>query len=99
MLVKKEDPVIMFLMETRLELRYLEFLRVRLGMCGCFGVNRHGFGGGLALLWRSSVSVHVQSYSNHHIDADVMVEDGLKWRLTRFYGIAGFFLGVVTAFV
>jgi hypothetical protein len=86
MLVTKEDPVIVFLMETRLELRCLEFLRVRLGMCGCFGVNRHGFGGGLALLWRSSVSVHVQSYSNHHIDADVVVEDGLKWRLTGFYG-------------
>uniref|UniRef100_A0A2N9FI47 CCHC-type domain-containing protein n=1 Tax=Fagus sylvatica TaxID=28930 RepID=A0A2N9FI47_FAGSY len=86
MLVKKEDPNIVFLMETHLEVRCLEFVRVRLGMCGCFGVDRHGFGGGLALLWRSSVSVHIQSYSIFHIDADVVMEDELKWRITGFYG-------------
>uniref|UniRef100_A0A2N9G5C3 CCHC-type domain-containing protein n=1 Tax=Fagus sylvatica TaxID=28930 RepID=A0A2N9G5C3_FAGSY len=47
---------------------------------------RRGLGGGLALLWRSSVAVHVQSFSNNHIDADVVMEDGLKWRVTGFYG-------------
>ncbi len=85
-LVGKEDLSIVFLMETRLELRHLEFLRVRLGMRGCFGVDRHGFGGGLALLWSSSIDIHIQSFSNHHIDADVIQEDGLRWRATGFYG-------------
>jgi hypothetical protein len=84
--VRKEDPSIVFLMETWLELRNFEFLRVRLGMRGCFGVERYGYGGGLALLWNSNVAIHIQSYSNHHIDADVIHEDGLCWRVTGFYG-------------
>ena len=83
---RKEDPSIVFLMETQLELRNLEFLRVRLGMCGCFGVERHGYGGGLALLWNSSIALHIQSYSNHHIDANVLHENGMRWRVTGFYG-------------
>ncbi len=63
----------------------MEFIRVCLDMCGCFGVDRHGFGGGLALLWRSSVSVHIQIYFIFYIDADVVMEDKLKWRITGFY--------------
>jgi hypothetical protein len=46
-------------------------------MAGCFGVERHGYGGGLALLWNFSVAIHIQSYSNHHIDADVLHDDGM----------------------
>jgi hypothetical protein len=85
-IVRKEDPSIVFLMETRLDSRNLEFLRVRLGLTGCLGVDRHGFGGGLALLWNSSTVVHIQSFSQNHIDADVVFEDGLRWRATGFYG-------------
>ena len=85
-IVRKEDPSIVFLMETRLESRNLEFLRVRLGMSGCLGVDRHGLGGGLALLWNSSIAVHIQSFSHYHIDADVVFENGLIWRVIGFYG-------------
>ena len=43
--------------------------------------------GGLALLWKDSMSVDVQAYSQNHIDAIVMKEDGnKKWRFTGFYG-------------
>jgi hypothetical protein len=58
-IVRKEDSSIMFLMETRLKLRSLEFLRVRLDMHGCFGVERHGYGGGLALLWSAPLALHI----------------------------------------
>ena len=85
-IVKREDPSIVFLMETRLDLRNLEFLRVRLGLSGCLGVDRHGLGGGLALLWSSSTVVNIQSFSQNHIDADVASEGGLRWRATGFYG-------------
>ena len=85
-LVKKEVPKIVFLMETRLHVSSLEILRIKLGMHGCLGVNRHGFGGGLALLWAANVVVHVQSYSTFHIDAHVVQDDGCTSRLTRFYG-------------
>ena len=84
--VRKEGPTIVFLMETRLQVRDLEFLRVRLGMGSCFGVDRQGYGGGLALLWDSNLSIHVHSFSSHHIDAEVFPSDGLGWRLTGFYG-------------
>jgi hypothetical protein len=48
-ILKTEEPKIVFLMETRLRVRSLEFLRVFWGMNGCFGVERHwdGYGGGL----------------------------------------------------
>ena len=85
-LVRKKEPNIVFLMETRLQVRSLEWLRLRLRMKGCLGVERHGLGGGLALLWDSSVDVHIQSYSDHHINADVFQSDGIHWRITGFYG-------------
>jgi hypothetical protein len=55
-------------------------------MQGRFGVARQGYGGGLALLWDSGVTLNIESYSQHHIDAKVIQEDGLQWRLTGFYG-------------
>jgi hypothetical protein len=84
--VRKEDPKIVFLMETRLEVRSLEFLRIRLGMGNCFGVDRHGYGGGLALLWDSFVNLHIRSFSHHHIDAEVHEDAGFWWQITGFYG-------------
>ena len=50
-IVKKEGPNLVFLMETRIANSSLEWLRVRLRMRGCLGVERHGLSGGLALLW------------------------------------------------
>ncbi|KAK9985942.1 hypothetical protein SO802_030893 [Lithocarpus litseifolius] len=44
-------------------------------------------GGGLALLWKNSTRVDVQTYSPRHIDAIVTEEQGnKKWRFTGFYG-------------
>ena len=44
-------------------------------------------GGGLVLLWRSSMKVDVQTYSPNHIDAIVTDDHGnRKWRFTGFYG-------------
>ena len=76
-LVKQKGPNVVFLMETRLSVRSLEWLRVRFRMQGCMGVERSGQGGGLALFWDSSVKVHVQSYSDYHINAEVIQIDGL----------------------
>lgn len=41
-----------------------------------FVVDRNGIGGGLALFWSSEVTVHITSYSSHHIDAFVYNESG-----------------------
>uniref|UniRef100_A0A2N9G189 CCHC-type domain-containing protein n=1 Tax=Fagus sylvatica TaxID=28930 RepID=A0A2N9G189_FAGSY len=48
--------------------------------------SKKGYGGGLALLWDSSLSIHVRSFSSHHFDAEVFLSNGLGWRLTGFYG-------------
>lgn len=46
-----------------------------------------GNSGGLALLWKKSVSVTLLSYSFHHIDAHVELEDvGTVTKLTGIYG-------------
>ena len=77
--VKKEGLNLVFLMETRLTKSSLEWLRVRLRMRGCLGVDRHESGGrgGLVLLWDSTVDVTVRGYSVHHIDVEVNQSDGL----------------------
>jgi hypothetical protein len=59
---------------------------VKMGMRGCFGVDRRRYGGGLALLWYACVTVHIQSYSPSHIDAHVFQDDGISRCFTGFYG-------------
>jgi hypothetical protein len=71
-IVRKEGPNVVFLIETHLANNNLEWLRVRMRMRGCFGVEGHGQGGGLALLWDATMNVSVQSYSAYHIDAKVI---------------------------
>ena len=53
---------------------------------GCFIVPSDGRGGCLALLWKASENVWLDSFSKYHID--VIVHGGSEdaWRLTRFYG-------------
>ena len=85
-LVKSEVPRVVFLMETRLEARNIEWLRIKLGMIGALAVDRVGFGGGLAMLWSSDITVSVRSYSPRHIDVEIISENGVHWRFTGFYG-------------
>ena len=85
-LVKHEDPRVVFLTETRLELKNLEFLRRKLGMYGSWGVERAGSGGGLAILWKEEIQVTVQSFSLAHIDATFRVIGTTEWHFTSFYG-------------
>lgn len=42
--------------------------------------------GGLAMLWKVRVDLHVQTYSQNHIDTHIMNGNSSPWRLTRFYG-------------
>lgn len=51
-----------------------------------FTVPNESRGGGLALMWKASANVWVDSFSSYHIDAIVhgVLEDA--WRLIGFYG-------------
>ncbi|KAL0411143.1 UNVERIFIED_CONTAM: hypothetical protein Slati_3704000 [Sesamum latifolium] len=51
------------------------------------GIDSHGKGGGLMLLWRKDTEVWLQSYSEHHIDAIVSCKDNTtQWCFSGFYG-------------
>ncbi|KAL0413099.1 UNVERIFIED_CONTAM: hypothetical protein Sradi_1511600 [Sesamum radiatum] len=50
-------------------------------------VDSRGKSGGLALLWRKSVDVLLQSFSRRHIDVSVRLNETQEWwRFTGIYG-------------
>ena len=64
----------------------LEKLQCKIKYAGLFTVPSPGRGGGLALLWKSDISVWVDSFSKYHIDAVVNGTSPEPWRFTGFYG-------------
>jgi hypothetical protein len=85
-LVKSQGPKILFLMETKLDVREMEFIRIKLRFKFCFTVPSLGRSGGLALLWTDDVQLTILNYSINHIDAQVCLQGALPWRFTGFYG-------------
>jgi exonuclease III len=85
-LVKTQEPKILFLMETKLDIRMMEFVRIKLRFKHCFMVPSLGRSGGLALLWNDEVELYIHNYSINHIDAHVRSQGELRWRFTGFYG-------------
>jgi exonuclease III len=86
-LQREEGPDILFLSETKLDRGELEKTRVRLNMKHMEVRDCEGRCGGLAIFWKEGVQLFVKpTMSRYHIDADVISEDGFKWRLTGLYG-------------
>lgn len=43
--------------------------------------------GGLAMLWtKAEVDLHIQTYTQNHIDALILTNPMKPWRITGFYG-------------
>lgn len=85
-ILQTHRPQIVFLCETKMTPMQMNVIRAELKFKNCFTVGRNGLGGGLAMLWSSDIDVNIASYSQHHIDAEICSEGGLKWRCTRVYG-------------
>jgi exonuclease III len=85
-LVKVQGPKVLFLIETKLDSKKMEALRVELRFKCCFSVPSRGSSGGLALLWNDPVEIIIQSYTQNHIDAHIQVLPSRLWRFTGFYG-------------
>jgi exonuclease III len=86
-LVKEKRPSLVFLMETKLQAKRLEYIRVRMGFDSAFVVDSVGRSGGLVLLWKGDIFVEIQNYSRRHINAIVRIcENGPQWKFTGFYG-------------
>uniref|UniRef100_A0A803P9R9 Reverse transcriptase domain-containing protein n=1 Tax=Cannabis sativa TaxID=3483 RepID=A0A803P9R9_CANSA len=84
--VKDHHPGMIFLAETRLNEAAMERIRIVLGFDSCFVVAARGKSGGLALLWKDSWEVTINSFTVSHIDAKVENGLGFFWRFTGFYG-------------
>ena len=85
-LVRRKDPTILFLMETKRNVREMEPIKTELGFQSMLAVSSEGRRGGLALFWKTEVVVDTNTYSPHHIDAKVIPYSGQPWRLTSIYG-------------
>ncbi|KAL0333567.1 UNVERIFIED_CONTAM: hypothetical protein Sangu_1512900 [Sesamum angustifolium] len=85
-LIRHYHPALVFLAETKCSSRRIDSLKRRFDMYG-FSVDSRGKGGGLALLWRKSVDVVLQSYSHNHIDVSVRLNENQDWwHFTGLYG-------------
>ena len=63
-ILKTQGPRFVFLFETKVTVRKMEATSRRSGFSGYIAVNRIGFGGGLALLWKADIQITLLSYLN-----------------------------------
>lgn len=81
------DMIPLKLSETRCSISYIDTLKAQTHKQWLV-VEREGMSGGMVLLWRKDVKVSILSYSNHHIDSEVLLPgETNKWRFAGFYGI------------
>ena len=57
--VNKEEPIIVFLMETNLKKDWIELIKEKYKMKNCFVVPSIGNSGGLILLWKEELRVDI----------------------------------------
>ena len=85
--VNKEEPIIVFLMETKSNRDWMNKVKDKCNMKQGLIVPSEGKSGGLALLWKEEIKVEVQLYSQSHVDALVDGGAGIGWwHFSGFYG-------------
>ena len=85
-LVREQAPNVCFLMETRLDRSGFEKHCGDVPFKNKLIVKKPNSGGGLALLWKEEVTLDVINFTNNHILAKVVENDGFMWHLIGFYG-------------
>ena len=85
--VRRWNPKLVFLSETKINSRHVEIVKYRLGFSNGLIVPNRGRRGGLALLWSRDTNLEIKSFSDHHIDAVITESsNGFVWRFIGFYG-------------
>ena len=84
--VKKQNPVVVFLAETKANTDKMKGSQLKLGFTQGIIVLSDGQNGGLAMLWREGTDIRFKSCLHLHIDVVVHGEgkDG-PWRISGFY--------------
>lgn len=86
-LVQSKRPLVLFLMETKMNSQGMEAIRVKLDYDNVFVVNSVGFSGGLGLFWKNEVELFITSFCSNFIDSTVVLNNPPHiWRFTGFYG-------------
>ncbi|XP_031112052.1 uncharacterized protein LOC116016024 [Ipomoea triloba] len=86
-LVCSKRPKVIFLMETFVDRRKMEGIRVQIGYDNVFTVGAVGHRGGLAFLWMNTVVLEITGYSTNHIDTKLALDiDKPQFRFTGYYG-------------
>ena len=85
-LLRRHDPDIIFIIESKLMGCQAERLVDCLNFENWWAVDRVGMSGGLLLIWKTDVTLKVLSWSCGHIAALVAGTGFSPWLLTGFYG-------------
>ena len=68
-LVRRWNPKVIFLIESKAKTRRMERIKYRLGFANGLIVPCVGRKGGLALFWAREVDLEIKSYSQNHVGA------------------------------
>ena len=68
-MIRAKDPSVVFLAETWADEGRLQEIKRKIEFDNLFFVERNNRGGGLALYWRNSIDVNVDTFSRNHIDS------------------------------
>jgi hypothetical protein len=83
---RAKKPILIFLMETKMIQRKVEFVRIKLGFDRVFVVHYKGKSGCLILLWNATTQVEIQNFNRRHINAVIKSKnDEPPWKFTGFY--------------
>ncbi|KAJ4847430.1 hypothetical protein Tsubulata_039214 [Turnera subulata] len=83
-LIRRENPNLLFLIETKKRDRFMKRLKWKLGFHNGVFVSADGTRGGLALYLKRDVDL--SSYSRFHIDVCIEENRVPIWQFTGFYG-------------
>ena len=85
-MIRAKDPSAVFIAETWADEARLKDIQRQIEFENLFFVERNNRGGGLALYWRNSLDLSIDTYSKNHIDAIINKGKEDAWRFTGFYG-------------
>ena len=68
-MIRAKDPSAVFIAETWADEARLKDIQRQIEFENLFFVERNNRGGGLALYWRNSLDLSIDTYSKNHIDA------------------------------
>lgn len=86
-LIRSSKPNVIILFETLVLARRVEEVRVKVGFDFCFTVDRLGHGGGIVVLWRSTVQCTIIKFAQNFVNVEITDANIVgRWRLMDFMG-------------